>query len=114
MGQLTRTDAAAALYRADLRADIERQVREACESFVETALNAAAMYQRDYAQVAGARCVEPDPRLRQRLETVELALRNAVDTAQAAGALTAKMIDAARALDGAMAALQTVVSESSR
>lgn len=114
MVELTKTDSVAEIYRAELRAGIELQLRTGAECFVETALNAAAMYQRDYAHAAGARCAERDPRRRQRLAEVEVALRLSVETAHAAGVLATQMVDAARALDGAMAALQTVVSESSR
>ena len=114
MADPTKTDTASGLYRDEHRAGIERQVREGIEFFVETALNAAAMYQRDYAQVATARCAEREPRLRQRLAELEVALRQSSDTARAAGDLAASMVDAARTLDSAMAALQTALSESSR
>lgn len=109
-----RTDAAAGLMKVEERSTYERGVREAADYFALVGHAAAAQYQRDLAQVVSARCGERDPRARAALVEVERALTAAADNARAAGNLAAQLIENMRALDGALASLQTVASAPSR
>jgi len=101
----------AVLLREEGRAGIERQVREAAEYHALCGHNASAQYQRDLAQAVSARCAERDPRTRQFLKEVEDAVRAACDAARVSGDAAVRMVDHARAVDIALANLQTAVVE---